>query len=263
MKMIFFLISLLSSVIGSICGIGGGIIIKPAMDFFALAELSAIGFYSSCTVLSMSAYNVARAMRDGAGGIDRKTGTPLAAGAALGGIAGGFLFTWLKTAVGRDGVVGAVQSALLLLLTIGTMVYTLRKSRVETKEVRKSALSALIGVSLGCISSFLGIGGGPFNLVVLHYFYGMDTKKAVANSLYIILFSQAANLLLTVFRGAIPAVDPLSLLLMLAGGIGGGAAGRAINRRISARKVDGLFMLLLSVICLLCLYNGLRYLGLS
>ncbi|MEI3183290.1 MAG: sulfite exporter TauE/SafE family protein [Lachnospiraceae bacterium] len=39
------------------------------------------------------------------------------------------------------------------------------------------------------MSSFLGIGGGPINLVVLLYFFSMDTKAAAQNSLYIILFS--------------------------------------------------------------------------
>lgn len=42
---LFFMISFLASVIGAICGIGGGVIIKPTLDLFQLAGVSTISFY--------------------------------------------------------------------------------------------------------------------------------------------------------------------------------------------------------------------------
>lgn len=259
MKLIFFLISFAASVIGSICGIGGGIIIKPVLDFAALTDLASIGFLSSCTVLSMSAYNVCRSLSDRSGGIDRANGTPLAIGAAIGGVLGNQAFSLLKSAAGRDGLVGAAQALLLLVLTLGTLVYTLNKARISPKNVESRPTALLIGLALGCVSSFLGIGGGPFNLVVLHYFFGMDTKKAVSNSLYVILFSQIANLLVTVLGGSVPNFDPLTLILMMAGGIGGGIIGRIVNKRVTASTVDKLFIGLMVGIMLLCVYNAYRY----
>lgn len=82
------MISFLASIIGGICGIGGGIIIKPALDLSGLASIATISFLSSCTVLSMSAYNVCKSLSEKSGAIDTKSGTPLAIGAALGGVAG-------------------------------------------------------------------------------------------------------------------------------------------------------------------------------
>lgn len=82
------MISFLASIIGGICGIGGGIIIKPALDLSGLASIATISFLSSCTVLSMSAYNVCKSLSEKSGAIDTKSGTPLAIGAALGGIVG-------------------------------------------------------------------------------------------------------------------------------------------------------------------------------
>ena len=41
---------------------------------------------------------------------------------------------------------------------------------------------------LGIISSFLGIGGGPINLVVLFFFFSMPTKIAAENSLYRVIW---------------------------------------------------------------------------
>ena len=55
---IFILISFLASVIGCICGIGGGVIIKPVMDAFHMYSVSTISFMSGCIVLSMTAYSV-------------------------------------------------------------------------------------------------------------------------------------------------------------------------------------------------------------
>ena len=89
MPLLFLLISFLASIIGSICGIGGGILIKPVLEMVGAASVSTISFLSSCTVLSMSLYNVGRSQKSGRQEIDLSVATPLAIGAALGGILGG------------------------------------------------------------------------------------------------------------------------------------------------------------------------------
>ena len=60
-QLICILVSFLASVIGSICGIGGGVIIKPVLDAWNLYSVSTISFISGCIVLSMSAYSVLEA----------------------------------------------------------------------------------------------------------------------------------------------------------------------------------------------------------
>ena len=40
--LIFLLVSLLASTAGAICGIGGGVIIKPVLDLFHLAPVATI-----------------------------------------------------------------------------------------------------------------------------------------------------------------------------------------------------------------------------
>ena len=84
--LIFFLVSLLASVVGAICGIGGGVIIKPVLDLLHLESVSTISFLSVCTVLSMSCYSVGRTMLAGERRVSLATGTPLAIGAAVGGL---------------------------------------------------------------------------------------------------------------------------------------------------------------------------------
>ena len=122
----------------------------------------------------------------------------------------------------------------------------------------RKAVCVVIGLLLGIMSSFLGIGGGPINLVVLGYFFSMDTKTAAANSLYIILFSQAASLLATFVTGSVPEFRVPALMLMVAGGIGGGIVGRSLNRKMDNRAVDKLFLGLMAVIIGICVYNATR-----
>lgn len=119
----------------------------------------------------------------------------------------------------------------------------------------------MIGVILGILSSFLGIGGGPINLVVLFYFFSMDTKAAAQNSLYIILFSQITSLLHSLVTRTVPEFSIWLLVLMAAGGILGGMSGRSINKKIDSRVVDRLFILLMAVIILINIYNIYQFAG--
>lgn len=73
---------------------------------------------------------------------------------------------------------------------------------------------------------FFGHRGGPINLVVLFFFFSMDTKTAAQNSLYIILFSQIASLLNTLATRTVPEFAVSLLVLMVACGILGGANGK-------------------------------------
>ena len=259
--MLVFLIALLSSAVGAICGIGGGVVIKPVMDMFRIDSVAAISFLSGCTVLSMSCYTVGRAMLAGEGRVDVKTGTPLALGAALGGLAGKALFTAVRDLLRQTDMVGAVQSACLAAITLGTLAYTLCKARIHTHRLTAPAACCAVGLALGICSSFLGIGGGPINLVVLYYFFSMDTRTAAANSLYIILFSQLASLLATLIAGTIPDLQLMMLVWMIAGGIGGGIIGRACSKRMDDRAVEKLFMGLMGVIIAISLFNCFRFAG--
>lgn len=255
------LIAFSASVIGGICGIGGGIIIKPLLDLIGFASVSAVSFLSSCTVLCMALYNVGKSRLEHSRAVEAKTGLPLAVGAAVGGVAGSPVFRAVCRAIGSDRAAGAAQSILLFCLVLGTLLYTLHKKNIKPRVTDSAAVCVLIGFSLGLLSSFLGIGGGPFNLVVLHYFLGQETKRAVENSLFIILLSQIANLLMTLLTGSVPDVGLPALLLMAAGGIGGGIVGKEISKKLSGGIVDKLFSALLVLIMLICVYNAVKLLA--
>ncbi len=254
-----FLVSFLASTVGAVCGIGGGIIIKPTLDLLGWANVSTISFLSSCTVLSMSFYTVGHSILAGDSRVKLKTGTPLAVGAAIGGAVGNHLFTAVKNAFANPNTVGAVQAGCLAVVTLGTLLYTLRKDQIRTHKTTNIAACLAIGLILGICSSFLGIGGGPINLVVLYYFFSMSTKTAAANSLYIILFSQFTSLTITLFSGNIPEFHWGALALMVLGGILGGIVGRSANRLLRTATVERLFLGLMVLIIGICLYNFWQY----
>lgn len=258
MDILFLIVSFLASIVGAICGIGGGVVIKPVLDMLQMAEVSTINFLSGCTVLSMSLYSVGKSMVHHDSMVDMSTGTPLALGAAVGGVVGKQLFSWIKSLFANGGMVSGVQAVSLGIITVGTLLYTVYKSRIKTHKTSNKLACLVIGLALGVMSSFLGIGGGPINLVVLGYCFGMDTKTAAANSLYIILFSQLASLLATLVTASVPEFRPLALALMVAGGIGGGIVGRSLNKRMDNKAVDKLFICLMVLIVLICGYNAYR-----
>lgn len=231
MILFFFAISFLASIAGAICGIGGGVIIKPVMDMFKMGTVTQISFLSCCTVLSMSCYSVGKSMMVGEKRVQLRTGTPLAIGAAVGGVVGKQLFSIVKACFENQNMVGAVQAACLAVITIGTLVYTIRKNHIKTFQITNLAVCVAIGIVLGIMSSFLGIGGGPINLVVLYFFFSMDTKTAAANSLYIILFSQITSLLSTIITRTVPDFTFSALILMVVGGITGGIVSRLFNKK--------------------------------
>lgn len=255
---LIFIVCLMSSTAGGICGIGGGVIIKPVVDSLGVLSVSALSFLSGLTVLSMSCISVYKQRKRRL--VNMKTGTALAIGAAVGGLIGKALFDAIKKSVG-EAPVGLIQSIALGIITLGTLFYTLKRSKIHTHNVKNPVFCALIGLALGVMSSFLGIGGGPINLCVLYYFFSMDTKKAAANSLYVILFSQAASALSTIVQGKIPEFSWALLILMVAGGVLGGMLGHKLNEKLNAKQVDKLFSALLVLIILICVYNAWRFAG--
>lgn len=258
MGWLVFLVCLLASAVGGICGIGGGVIIKPVLDAMGIMSVSSISFLSGLTVLSMAVISVVR--QRGGRQVEARTGSLLAIGAVLGGIAGNALFHIIKTAAGQDAFVGMVQAIVLGLVTLLTLIYSAcLRQRVSSFQVRNPAGCIAIGGGMGVLSAFLGIGGGPINLAVLYFAFSMDTKKAAANSLYIIMFSQAASFLTSLVQGEIPDFRWTYLIIMVSAGVIGGLLGSHMNRKLTAGQTDKLFAGLLCVIVLICVYNALRF----
>jgi uncharacterized protein len=262
LEWIAILISLIASIAGAISGIGGGVIIKPVLDATGVFTVQMVSFLSGCTVLAMTLVSVGSSQLDGKGDrLETGTGTLLSIGAVIGGITGKWLFDIIADLSGDDRMLGSVQTMILIAVTIGSFVYSIFAHRIKTKNIENVLLKILVGLFLGMISSFLGIGGGPIHLTALAFFFSMSPKKAALHSLYIILLSQVANLILTFATSRAPQVDPLVLTLMILGGVFGGVIGRAVNKKISQDAVSRLFQVVMLCIIGISIYNLISFLG--
>ncbi len=237
-------------------------IIKPVLDALGILPVSTISFLSGCTVLAMALSSLRSGGKNEPRADLRQT-APLAVGAALGGLLGKWLFEAVRNGFPDENVLGAFQSVCLTLMTLLIFVYVLCRSGLRSFHVTSPALSVAVGLALGLVSSFLGIGGGPLNVAILFLLYSMDAKTAARNSLIIIVFSQTVSLLASAATGTVPAFSPLSLLLMAAGGVTGGLLGAAVSRRLTSAHVELLLKVLLIAVICIGIGNILKFTALS
>lgn len=253
------LTALFASAIGKICGMGGGVLIKPIMDALGIFSVNTINFYSACTVTAMSGWSVVKSLRSGEKQLDLRVSTPLAVGAAFGGFVGKALYAHASALFPDPNAMGGVQAVLLFVLTLLTFIYTVKKAEIKSWQVRNPVLCSLIGFTLGALGAFLGIGGGPFNMAALYLFFSMPIKQAAQNSLYIILISQIAGLLKT-FLSPAPTFEPVLLLGMMLCGMIGSEFGSHISKRLDGKKVMNFFEASMLLVMGISIHNFCMYL---
>lgn len=258
MSIILFLICAVASTLGAIAGFGGGIIIKPLLDMFHLFPVSTASFLSGCTVLSMSIVSLLRTRKNGIA-LDMRIATLLAVGSAGGGFIGKYLFDVLCDIYSSQNTIGAIQAICLVTLTALVYLYICKKDRLHSHHLKNAGVVVLVGVALGIISAFLGIGGGPFNIATLFFFFSMEAKIAAKYSIYMILFSQSASVLPPLIGQTAPAFFPTHLAFMAAGGIAGALIGAAISARMKNEQVEKILRTLTLTVIAIGVYNIVRF----
>lgn len=259
-QVICYLVTFCACIVGTICGMGGGIVIKPALDAMGVMSVASITFLSGCTVVAMTGWNVGKNLWRRESVLELRTTLVLAVGATAGGFLGKELFRRVSALFADQDTAGGVQALLLLAATAATLVYTLRKDKVRSRQVESRLLMVVLGLVLGILGAFLGIGGGPFNVALLTYFFSMPTKKATQNSLLIVLFSQLSSTVKTI-AGGIPPADPAILAGMILLAILGSEAGRRINKMIDNRQATLCLEGAMILVMVINIYNAVKFLG--
>jgi len=186
----------------------------------------------------------------------------LAIGGAIGGVIGKGIFNIVKDFLSNDNILGAIQASLLLVLTIGVVLYIKFRKYIKGHNIKNAAVCIIVGLTLGIISSFLGIGGGPFNVVALYWIFSMDAKTAAKNSIFIIFLSQIFSLITTVVSKTIPEFSISILIFMVIGGITGGFVGTALLKKIHLKHAQNVFVLVLVIIIGINAFNLYNFLTL-
>lgn len=255
-NIIAFLVTFFASVIGAISGIGGGIIIKPVLELTGLIPIKTLHFLSGITVLCMS-FSVL--LMRGKQKVHLPVSTFLVIGSILGGYLGSLGFKYLSFLMPKNQL-NLLSATLLLLINVGVFVYVKNKTKIKTKHCSHFLISTAIGVGLGVISAFLGIGGGPLNVIILFFFFSFSPKETAINSLFVIFFAQVSSLLTTLGTHSVPAFQWSLLLVMAFGGVVGAIIGRKLSNRMTEKHVSTLFEYVLFFILLINIANVLQYL---
>lgn len=229
---------ILSSLVGVTLGTfgsGGSILAMPVLVYVAhIPTDSAVGM--SLVIVGATAA-VGCVIQARAHGIDREAASVFAVTGAVGAFAGSRL-THL------------VDPDVLMLIFGGLMLvagYRMTQAGMAGSARPKRSLprSMVIGVALGVLTGFLGVGGGFLIVPALVLLLGVDTKRAVPTSLAVIAFNAAGGVLGHVQQAH---VDWALTGPFLAAALAGIAVGAWIVRRLSTsslRLAFGIGILLL------------------
>lgn len=252
MQILYFLIAILATSIGATAGIGGGVIIKPILDFLGGYNLETINMLSSFTVFSMAIVSIIKQIRYKFKLEIRKTVL-----IGVGSILGDYILNKIIDIVNNDAKVIMYQNIILAILLIAVFIYMNNKNNMKQFKIENSLLCIIIGMGLGTISSFLSIGGGPVNVCVLTLFFSMNTKEAAVNSIITILFSQMPKIFTSMDNVFAEHYDLTMLPVMVTGGILGGIIGSNLNKNMSNEFIVKVLNMVILSLVLLNIYNVL------
>lgn len=157
-------------------GVGGGIVMVPALIGLARMDGRAAAATSLAAIVPVAA--TGGVSYAGVGAIDLAAGALLAAGAIGGAQLGAWLLVRVPAAVGRWLFVGFVGVVIVqLLLTVPS-----RDAGIELTLWSGVAL-ALVGFAVGALSGVLGVGGGVLIVPLLMLLFGAGDLVAKGTSL--------------------------------------------------------------------------------
>lgn len=250
MSFIYFMIAIIATSLGAMAGLGGGVIIKPVLDALGNYNLETISILSSATVLAMAIVSTIKQIRTGF--VLKKNMYILALGSIIGGGLGKVLFSIIISNFDSDLVRG-FQAVILAIL----LVIVIFKDQLPIIQIENFIVTFIVGVMLGTIAAFLGIGGGPINVAILCMLLGFIIKDAAVISVFIILFSQISKLVLIYLDTGFAIYELGMLWFMIPGGILGGIIGSMLNRKLTDTHINKIFNIMLVVIIGINIYNAI------
>ena len=253
-ELIYGIIIFLATFAGAFVGLGGGVIIKPLLDLIGHDGVAVVNFISACAVFSMSISSTVKHIRAKTK-IDFKFIVTLSIGAVAGGIGGSSLFDYLLTLFDNDSL-KKLQGLILGILLVVSVIYVNVKNAKSFK-VKNPVGIVFVGLALGFIASFLGVGGGPINVAFLVLFFSMSMKEAAVYSVGTIFFSQLSKLITMAVKGSVPTVSPTILIAAVICAVLGGIIGAKMNKKCNEKVIKAVFTILVAAIAAVNFYNAI------
>lgn len=249
---IYFLIIILANSIGAISGMGGGVIIKPLFDLIGYHSLTEITFYSSVAVFTMSISSTYKQIKNKIK-IDWPKAITVSVGSMVGGVLGNKLFFYLVELFQDEGKVQLIQIILTVISLVLVLIYQLW---LDKKLYLKNLVAFfIVGLFLGGFSTLLGIGGGPINVTLLVFCFGLPIKDATVYSIITIFFSQLAKIVGVYVTTHFEIFDLNLLLVIIPAALIGGYVGGLLSGKFSDKMVAKIFIGVVLLVMGINLFN--------
>jgi uncharacterized membrane protein YfcA len=267
-----FLVSIAAGVVGALAGVGGGILIVPALTLlFGIDIRLAIGA-SIVSVIATSSGAAAAYVRDRLTDmrvgmfLELATTTGAVVGALLAAIvAPGLLYILLGMVLlgsagmqvvrlGEEVPPDVEPSGLAARLRLVSSYPDARLGREVPYAARRVPLGFALMWGAGVVSGLLGIGSGALKVVAMDGAMRLPMKVSSATSNFMIGVTAAASAGIYLARGD---VDPTLVAPVALGVLAGATLGARLLPRLSNRHVRWVFLPMLAVIGIQTLLRGL------
>jgi uncharacterized protein len=224
----FVIIGLIAGILGSMTGVGGGIIISPVLTFLGLTppQVASTSLFavSSTSISSTIAY--ARSKK-----IQYMLGIKMALFSIPGAILGSYFSTNIDPGYFK---------VLLAIILVGTGIYLMyRKSitkgnsfSLESIWVKILFFSGTFGA--GIISSLFGIGGGVIFVPLMIMIVGLTMYLAAPTSQFVLMITSLVGLTSHIILGNL---QYLPAVLLSIGAFAGAQIGSRLSTKLSEQKL--------------------------
>lgn len=254
---LYFIVIVFANTIGSISGMGGGIIIKPIFDFIGAQDVATISFYSTTAVFTMSIISILSQYSSG-----HKFNWQIMRGVSIGAVLGGFLgditFELFLSYFENKVTLQLIQIVLTVITLLFAFLYT--KYNWKNFLLTRVIWYYISGLFLGFLASLLGIGGGPINVSLLMLLFSIPIKDATVYSIGTIFFSQSAKLITIALNTGFNHYDLTLLKFTIPAAFIGGFLGAKCSNVLSSNHTTIIFQYVVILVLFINFYNAYRLL---
>jgi hypothetical protein len=264
-------VSFLAGFLGSLLGLGGGMIVVPALTLLLHVDIRLAIGASIISVIATSSGAAAAYVRDGLANL--RVAMFLEIGTTLGAISGAylagivhprFLYVLFGVVLGYSAIAMLRRrrvseerevGPLTMRLRLGASYLDERSGEAVAYEPARAGVGLFLMYIAGSVSGLLGIGSGALKVPAMDLAMGLPIKVSTATSNFMIGVTAAASAGLYFTRGQI---DPFIAAPVAAGVLAGAFIGSRLLGRVTRRALRVTFVVVLLVVSLQMLWRGLQ-----
>jgi len=246
---LFTVFAFFIGIISSSLGVGGGFITTPSLIILGINEAFAVGTVLFMIIFTAISSTIAYSRQVNM--IQYRTGLLVATTSVFGAVLGSFASSYF--AVESPALFRLVFTICLIPIAIKMILYPKQRKKgtdsrseeeIEHDEIvwfgfeKRELWCLLFGFVAGFSSGLLGIGGGVVMVPILVHLGKIPMHKAVATSMFIMIFTSTAGAVIKVGMGQ---VHPDLAIFLILGIILGAQIGPLIVQRIDTVSLQKIF----------------------